>query len=243
LNPAERPGYVRWRSFSASLDLPVHFGIGEQHTGSFESLLHSADTLVTTSIAEGFGMAFLEPWLIDRPVTGRNLPEITHEFAQAGVELDSLYERVDIPVDWIGLPVLEQRVHAGLKRVLGAYGRIPVPEDKSRTLGAWIRNGRVDFGRLDEPLQEQLIRTLRNSADARTEITPARLALPDVGARLIERNRKAILDAYSLTGYGSKLSGIYHSMQNTPFEPLGALSGSAILDCFIAPERLHLLRS
>ena len=243
LNPAERPAYERWRSFSAELGLPVQFGIGEEYAGSFESLLRSADSLVTTSVAEGFGLAFLEPWLIDRPVTGRNLPEITHEFEQAGVELNGLYDRVEIPVDWIGLPVLEKKVQAGLDRVLGAYGRKPVPEDAARTLGAWIRNARVDFGRLDEPLQEQLIRMARDSVGARTEIEPARLVIPDAGIRQIHRNRKAILDAYSLGGYGEKLTGIYHSMQNSPVEPPGALSGTAILDCFIAPERLHLLRS
>ena len=83
----------------------------------------------------------------------------------------------------------------------------------------------------------------RDSVGARTEIEPARLVIPDAGIRQIHRNRKAILDAYSLGGYGEKLTGIYHSMQNSPVEPPGALSGTAILDCFIAPQRLHLLRS
>ena len=42
----------------------------------------SAHRLVTTSVAEGFGLAFLEPWLFGKGLLGRNLPEITVDFAK-----------------------------------------------------------------------------------------------------------------------------------------------------------------
>ena len=63
-----------------------------------ECLRHLA--LVTTSIAEGFGLAFLEPWISGSSVVGRNLPDITEDFS---VELDHLYDRFDVPVDRVDL--------------------------------------------------------------------------------------------------------------------------------------------
>ena len=41
-------------------------------TNDFAALLASAHALVTTSVAEGFGLAFLEPWLMGRPLAGRH---------------------------------------------------------------------------------------------------------------------------------------------------------------------------
>ena len=37
-----------------------------------------------TSLAEGFGMVFLESWLAECPLLGRDLPEITRDFVEAG---------------------------------------------------------------------------------------------------------------------------------------------------------------
>jgi len=47
-------------------------------------------------------MAFLEPWLVGAPVCGRNLPEITASLAEEGVVLPWSYDRLDLPLAWIG---------------------------------------------------------------------------------------------------------------------------------------------
>jgi len=150
LNPAERPRYERWRRFAQSLQLPVSFEVGARPGASFPELLRSAHSLVTTSIAEGFGMAFLEPWLEGRSIAGRDLPEITHEFEDAGIKLGHLYERLEVPLDWIGAATLRENAQAGLQRSLDAYGRQPGAADVERTLDAWLRDDRVDFGRLEQ---------------------------------------------------------------------------------------------
>ena len=242
-NPAERPHYERWRALAAELSLPVSFELGADPRVSFEDILSSAHAMVTTSIAEGFGMAFLEPWLVGRAVSGRNLAEITAEFSDAGVALPHLYTRLDVPVEWIGLQVLEEKARQGLQRSWNAYGRSLKADDLSRTMGAWIQGGLVDFGRLDEALQERLILFVSASAEARRLLRPSQLPDPGENSSEIERNRAAVLANFGLEQYRDRLMDIYQQIMDSSVEPLESLRGEAVLDQFLAPERLYLLRS
>ncbi len=61
-------------------------------------MIAKADALITTSVAEGFGLAFLEPWLASKPLVGRNLPEITADFAEHGLDLSALYNCLPVPL-------------------------------------------------------------------------------------------------------------------------------------------------
>lgn len=242
-NPLERPAYERWRAVANRLDLPVRFELGEQPGVRFEELLGAAHALVTTSIAEGFGMAFLEPWLAGRAVTGRDLPEITAEFVDVGVNLDGLYERLEVPVEWVGREVLEQAAGQGLQRIMHAYGRQPMPDDVGQVLTAWISDGQVDFGRLDESLQQQVIERVAASASAAAQIVPPRLVGPEQQGDSLARNREAVLENFSLDHYGPRLLEVYREVMETTVESPEALSGEALLDEFLKPERLFLLRT
>jgi len=46
---------------------------------------------VSTSILEGFGFVFIEPWLAGQCIIGRNIHSVTIDFAKAGISLDHLY--------------------------------------------------------------------------------------------------------------------------------------------------------
>jgi len=50
-----------------------------------------ADLVITTSILEGFGFVYIEPWIMDRVVIGRSIPFITPDFQTAGMKLGHLY--------------------------------------------------------------------------------------------------------------------------------------------------------
>jgi glycosyltransferase involved in cell wall biosynthesis len=93
-NPKEFPLYNFWKAANERLGLPLRLELG--HRYGFSELMTAADRIITTSIREGFGMAFLEPWLFDTPVVGRNLPEVTADFAADGIDLSHLYERVTV---------------------------------------------------------------------------------------------------------------------------------------------------
>jgi hypothetical protein len=112
---------------------------------------------MTTSIAEGFGLAFLESWLMGRSLAGRNLPEITSDFSEAGVDLTPLYDRLDIPLEWVGEQALRAHLEKSLGEYLQSYNRPMGRGDLDRAYRAMVSEDLVEFGRLDEPLQEGVI--------------------------------------------------------------------------------------
>jgi glycosyltransferase involved in cell wall biosynthesis len=59
------------------------YGVGD--------IYRAADLVITTSILEGFGFSYIEPWIIDRAVIGRSIPFITPDFQAAGMKLGHLY--------------------------------------------------------------------------------------------------------------------------------------------------------
>jgi len=245
-NPTEIPGYQRWKAIAAELQLPMEFELASRPRADFEQLVASSHALVTTSVAEGFGMAFLEPWLAGRPVCGRDLPAITHEFSATGIRLDKLYPRLDIPLDWVDADSLQDKAREGLQRVMGAYGQDPDASDLERCLQAWTNDDHIDFGRLDEDLQQGVIRRLSASPSERAALRPNGLKLPEDGDDTITHNRDIIAREYSLQRYGQQLMAIYQALLEEPHTGdgvAGRLDAGAILDRFLAPENLYLLRS
>jgi len=50
-----------------------------------------AHMVVSTSILEGFGFVFIEPWAAEKCIIGRNIPSVTMDFVKAGLSLGHLY--------------------------------------------------------------------------------------------------------------------------------------------------------
>jgi glycosyltransferase involved in cell wall biosynthesis len=93
-NPVEIPGYMRWKLFSEKNKLNVKFEAGDEVP--YEELIRISDFCITTSIKEGFGMVFLEPWLAGTPVVGRHLPCTTDDLLDQGMMLTGLYKAIRI---------------------------------------------------------------------------------------------------------------------------------------------------
>ncbi len=241
-NPRERPRYEAWKRLAAELGLPVEFELSRRPGQSFEELLSQASALVTTSVAEGFGLAFLEPWLAGRPVCGRDLPEITDEFRDEGVRLPLLYHRLGVPVEWLGQGRIRDRARAGLERSLEAYGRRPAPDSLARLLEVWIQDDRVDFGRLDEEMQEIVLRRVAADRQEARYLDPTFLPDPAACREDIAHNREILDTRYSLEGYGTRLMQVYRALAGTTATELDQLDGEILLNRFLAPERLTLLR-
>ena len=241
-NPLARPTYDDWVACAQRLKLPVRFGLGEIWPGSFSSLLQAAHTLVSTSVAEGFGLAFLEPWVAGRPLVGRKLPEITDEFEHAGLDLSNLYTQLQVPLDWIGKDRFLTTLHTEFTRMYAAYGRLMQPDYPDRVLAAACTHGRVDFGRLDEVLQRLVIERLVHSAGARTEILPATL-MPAEPLSAIAPNRQVVERQFHLLEYGRRLQTMYHTIAESPAESGPAMNADYLLEEFLAPERFCLLRT
>jgi len=241
-NPAEQPRYRRWRQVAAELGLPVRFEMVGPGGPGFVDLLGRADVAVTTSVAEGFGMAFLEPWALGVPVFGRNLPEITPRIGGEGVELPWTYDRLEVPLEWLGRDHVAWAAREGLQRNLAAYGRCPDKDDLGRVLTAWIHEDRIDFGRLDEPLQETVLRRLVAVGGSSALLGPGELPTPASLRAALPENQELLRTRYSLARYGEAVEAVYRQGGAAPMTALDHLDGETLLDRFLAPERLSLLR-
>jgi glycosyltransferase involved in cell wall biosynthesis len=91
-NPAELPLYNRWKSFCLDQGIRIAFESGD--IVDHEELISISDFCITTSTREGFGMAFLEPWLAGTPVIGRDLPSVTQDLKAYGIEFPRLYSSI-----------------------------------------------------------------------------------------------------------------------------------------------------
>lgn len=240
-NPAERPAYEAWCAVALELGLPVSFGASRH--GSLVTLLAASDAVLSTSVAEGFGLAFIEPWLAGREFRGRNLPEVTRDLTAAGLELPGTYDRLDVPVDWVGLADLAGRVEARLREAYLTCG-LPAGGDLTRrALREMVRDGDVDFGSLDEELQARVLRRLAGDRAARARVAGTLWGVGKAGQPVIDRNRALIRDRFGENRYRASLLEVYRSLGAPGSGRAGHLDGGVLRQSFLRPERMRLLRS
>ena len=236
-NPEVKPIYDAWVAFAEELGLNVEFDAGANC--SFEEMVAKADALITTSIAEGFGLAFLEPWLAGKPLVGRNLPEITADFEQHGLDLSTLYNRLGVPLTsnaWnIGaqfFQTLEEKMRAACE----AYGREWSDERFNAAKRELAGDGTVDFGILDEELQRVIIRAAKEDPSMFGD------GLGDASAQ-VAHNRAVVKAAYGPEAYGAHLLSIYHGLLKAKPGSVRYADGQKLLDEFMNPARFNLLRT
>ena len=242
-NPVARPVYERWVNFTVEAGLPVEFEYGPHCGLPFAELLQRADAAFTTSVAEGFGLVFLEPWLLGTPVYGRDLPEITGEFVETGLDLQHLYERLEVPVEWVALERFRNCVECAARESFAQYGQTLPYDFVDRVVAAAVRGGTVDFGRLDEPMQELVIERVTASEQASSEIIPAAMPPLEQVQRKCFDNGDTVRNEYSLARFGQRLLRAYTKVAASSHAPRPPLEAQELLDKFLAPERFSLLRA
>lgn len=248
LSPAERAHYEQWKTVALRLKLPFRFEVGGTGGLSFGESLAACDAVLTTSIAEGFGMVYLETWLADRPLLGRDLPEITQDFAAVGLNLAGLSHRLGIPADWFDLDRLRQTFLDAFRVALAAYIR-QEPPDLSRQVDEKLRGETIDFGDLDEPFQIEVLDRVEREASARRELQAANPWIApmtgDGNEELLRANAGVVHREFSLEPSGARLAAVYQSVLESPrgheIRPLAR--PGAILDHFLDVARFRLLRN
>jgi len=251
LNPAEVPVYESWKRLAAELDLPCVFEVGAPGGLTFAENLAAADSILTTSLAEGFGMVFLESWLTGHPLLGRDLPEITRDFAELGIRLDRLRPRLDVPAEWIGRDAFRCTIADAYRRTLRAYGR-EEPSDLAERIVAKTADGLVDFGDLDESLQEKVLRIVCDGGAPRRRLfehnpsVEASLAIGgDKEAETIRHNARTIAHHFSQVPSGHRLLELYGRVSASPRgdRPQPLEHRERILDRFLDFDRFRPIRS
>ncbi len=98
----ERPYAEAVKKLVKDKRLPMVIGFGHRLVGSafsLNDLFATAAAVVTTSLLEGFGFAFLDGPVHGKPLLGRNLPDITEDFRTVGFPAENLYNELLVPVD------------------------------------------------------------------------------------------------------------------------------------------------
>ncbi len=133
--------------------------------------------------------------------------------------------------------------------MLAAYGlSAPSSQEGDDMIARKIRDDCVDFGDLNEPLQEQIIRMVMSDSGARRkmlDLNPAiPLALGSDTSGDVEHNRRVIQRAYSLEPSGRCLHDTYQNVLRAPASchVSRLAAGELILSSFLDPVRFRLIR-
>ena len=111
-NPVEIIEYNKWKFFCDEYKIKIYFEINEKV--DFITSMNASYKIVTTSIKEGFGMSFLEPWMFNKQVVGRDISIITKDFKKNNLKLNGLYKILNVlnnnrtKIDFAGLNIEEQ---------------------------------------------------------------------------------------------------------------------------------------
>jgi hypothetical protein len=234
--------YRRWIMVAKELKLPVEFEIGA--SAPLAEIMAGAVCVITTSVKEGFGFSFLEPWLADRVVIGRRIDYVCRDFEEEGVRFESLYSDINIPMAYLSLPLVKHRIEHTLIAVYEAFG-LETPEHLIKTIGdTLLSQNTVDFGCLDEDLQESIIRTLRSNRVVYQDIRDSNPFLGKLGdlsrdEALIEANKKTIQQAYGKDQIRTLLRETYRSVIDTPVTQ--RLSKSILLELYLDPRKIFMV--
>jgi hypothetical protein len=211
--------YAGWKRFSADHSLPVWFDAGLKH--DFSELISSSHFLISTSISEGFGFSFLEPWTAKKLFWGRDLPDVTTDFKKAGVGLSHLYPQLRIPLS----DAQKKRLSLQWKAcVAGNCRRFGLPVDATaveKAFAGMTTGNQVDFGLLNEAFQKESILKIlshKKYKAAVLELNPF-LSCPGrvPGAEaLIEKNRVTLRKQFGKSAYKKNLLHTYENILRQP---------------------------
>ncbi|MFP4533187.1 MAG: hypothetical protein ACLFNS_10940 [Desulfobacterales bacterium] len=242
-SPRDWAPYLRWQAFAEKHQLPVIFEASQKY--EFSDLIQSAESMITTSITEGFGFAFLEPWTAGQHLCGRKLPDICRDFEKNGLNLDHLYEQLAVPLKAFDAERFFDHWKTCIKLNADRYSLKLKEETIQAGFDRITRNQSIDFGMLDEGFQEQVILEALSNGSVYQEILAANPLLynlttvPDRTDR-ISKNRAAVLNNYNADKYQEQLVEIYQEVKHSDVRQ--AIDKSRLAYEFLRPETFSLLK-
>lgn len=222
--PVEAASYDRWQQVAMEHVPNLVFDAGQHPEVSFTDNLAACHSVVSTSVAEGFGMAFLEPWLAGRRVVARNLPGVTADFVDQNVRLDDLYDATWIPGDhaWI-----EQMHEEWILQRDRAWMAIPISMRPTSNAAAKESHphDRIDFARLSPGEQVRVIAKVSCDLDFLDSVIRSNKRLIDAimgqsDPSIVDHNQHIIATTYSADAQREQLLDAYQfARPSTSTEP------------------------
>ncbi len=238
-----------WRRFAAQTKLPVAFDVVDNQSPAngaeqaFQDWINHATHITSTSVAEGFGLAFLESIAFGKPLLGRALKHLDDDLATHGVRFENLYQKIQVPSDWLNHTALNSCLEETMDHSWKAWGR----ELPSASL-ATVHGMTTDFGNLPEFLQQRVILTAiepgnRDALNVSTASGMQPLSEWLEHALTSNATTDISLAAWSPQAHRKHLESIYRQLSDaTPNTPR-ALDPKHILDFCLTAENFHFLTS
>ena len=237
--------YEDWKAFVSDYQLRVEFDRGLNQP--YDTIVASARYLLTTSITEGFGFSFLEPWLFDKMVWGRKLSDICTDFEANGVSFNHMYTELNVPVSWFELDNFRKKWKRTIQQTANLFELVIGDDDIQNAFASLTAGGTIDFGLLDETFQKQVIGRLAKQ-NAQTHVDELLFLNPwlaQIGKAanekdLIEANRKAVERNYNMAQYRLTLLSIYAHVTSTSIRQL--INKKTLLTEFMDLTKFSLLK-
>lgn len=256
-NEAWKPLFNEWKKFAKRLELPVILGcvneaVPEGETdSSYLSWLNASSHIFTTSIAEGFGLSFLEPIMLEKPLLGRDLPLVTLDFVEDGLELGSLYQKLLVPESALDLVSLRTHLKREMQRTYSQYGQTLTSEQIETAWQNMLIDGFLDFGNLPESIQQQLIERHLQHHDLGLQVllqNEERMCAKEWISQHLSTSTRTdsahqLEESYSTKAYQERLASILSKIENSPLGKTSHLEKSKVLYRFLSPARFHFLRT
>jgi len=248
INPVEAANYDAWRQAAAALGLPAVFGCGGDGGLDFPENLAAADAILTTSVAEGFGMVFLEACLAGKPLLGRDLPGVTTDFIAAGMRFPGLRPELWVPVDVVGEERFLGEFCEAYRQTAADYGGSVDPAELETAARCLIARNVVDFARLTPTLQLRMLRKLQQEAGQVERVRSLNPWIAEAAGQdrsdVVEGNAACVQAAFSLAPCGQRLADAYAALMGANVGPAEGLGGRHDLTrSFLAPQRFYPVRS
>jgi len=233
--------YNQWKTAAADLNLPLAFEAGLK--SSFADVMGSARAVITTSVKEGFGFSFLEPWTAGIAVTGRRIDSVCRDFENAGVRFDKLYQGIQIPAEYAEPEKLRQKTEIALTQVYAAFGLSLPPRVSAELEAAFTSRDFFDFGIMDEAIQENVLRLAASDKTIRNRIKAANpfletLADWNIDPAATEENRSTVLSAYSRE---KTLDTILDAYRKSLVPVTQSISRPRLLELYLDPAHIFLV--
>jgi hypothetical protein len=247
-SPKDAVYFKNWKGTAKKLDLPVIFNIGEKE--DFSAILGRTRFVITTSIKEGFGFSYLEPWTIGKEVRGRYLKSVCPDFEEKGIRFNNLYKELLVPLKSFELESFISRWQNGIMQLTAQYD-VNISADEIREdIEHRLVDHSIDFGLLDETAQTQVIEAVYSSPEIKTalnEINPWLVNFfstedyeKQASDGLFETNRKIILKVYGSEHYRKQLLCIYRKLKHHVPQKV---EKKKVLDAFLKIENYTPLGS
>jgi glycosyltransferase involved in cell wall biosynthesis len=234
--------YRRWMETAAELGLPVEFEAGLSL--GLPELFGSAFCALSTSVKEGFGFSFLEPWTADRALFGRRIDCVCGDFEEAGLRFDTLYRSIEIPQVYIPPGGLWAKMEKAIRDVYESFGAGISPMVLKMIDDDLSSGETVDFGRLDEEYQISVIGVMAKNPVVLREVAAANPFLRDLAdwepdGDLIRSNGEAVRRMYGRERMGKVLLETYRRVLDHPV--VQRISKPMLLDLYLEPLHFSLV--